>query len=167
MEKELSFESESYNIYVDNPSISLDNLHTNKSKTLSNLKITKDTNKSTSKDNHHDFNEYYGELIIDFRIKNKTKTSSRAECKSPVNSLFVAVKDRKKSKCDNEIKPLCRKASKVNLTSKAAKEKLMKSNSKGLSQRNGGGNSKSQSHFKTTPHVETMEEKVFSEYYGT
>ena len=162
MEKELSFESESYNVYEDNPSISVDNIPTNKSKTLSNLKITNDTNKSISKDHFHNFNEYYGQLIIDFRVKNKTKTSSRAECKSPVNSLFAAVKDRKKSKCDNEIKPLCRQPTKVNLTSKAAKEKLMKSSSKGLSQRKERGNSKSQSHFKTSPHVETMEEKVFS-----
>lgn len=60
MEKELSFESESYNVYEDNPSISVDNIPTNKSKTLSNLKITNDTNKSISKDHFHNFNEYYG-----------------------------------------------------------------------------------------------------------
>lgn len=84
-----------------------------------------------------------------------------------MNGLFVAVKGRKKSKCENEIKPLCRQPIKANLTSKVAKEKLMKSNSKGLSPRKGRGNSKSQSHFKTSPHVETLEEKVFSEYYGT
>lgn len=85
-----------------------------------------------------------------------------------MNGLFVAVKGRKKSKCDNEIKPLCRQPTKANLTSKVAKEKLMKSNSKGFSPTKGRGNSKSQSHFKASgPHVETLEEKVFSEYYGT
>ena len=166
MEQQLSFESQSYNLYEDNPSISQDNPHTNKLKTLSNLNIPKDTNKPTSKYNYLNLNEYYGQLIIDFRLRYKTKTSSRAEFKSPVSSLFVAVKSRKKSKCDHEIKPLCRQLTKANLPNKVAKEKLMKSSSKVLSPTKGRGSSKSQSHFKVSPHIETMEQKVFSEYYG-
>lgn len=50
MEKELSFEAESYNIYEDPPNNSLEIIQNNKSKTLSYLKVTKEfTNKSISK----------------------------------------------------------------------------------------------------------------------
>jgi hypothetical protein len=79
MEKELSFEAESYNIYGDN-STSTEIVHSNKSKTLSLLRLTKEyTNKSISKENLQDFNDYYGDLIIEFRKKD-TKTKGKINC---------------------------------------------------------------------------------------
>lgn len=50
MEKELSFETDCYNIYEENPNNSTEIIQNNKSKTLSYLKITKEyTSKSISK----------------------------------------------------------------------------------------------------------------------
>ena len=86
MEKELSFEAESYNIYEDPPNNSLEIIQNNKSKTLSYLKVTKEfTNKSISKQNLQDFNDYYGELIIDFHRKdgkNREKVISKNDSKN-------------------------------------------------------------------------------------
>ncbi len=54
MERELSFEADSVNIYDNNESGSTEFLHTTKSKTQSCLKNTKEsTNKSHSKDYDH------------------------------------------------------------------------------------------------------------------
>lgn len=91
MEKELSFETDSYNIYEENPSNSIENMQNhNKSKTLSYLKVTKDTNKSISKDNFKDYNDYYGYLILDFHekgAKGKEKVISKTEIKAGSNNI--------------------------------------------------------------------------------
>jgi hypothetical protein len=76
MEKELSFESELYNVYEDNPSLENEGVQGNKSKTYSCLKLAKEetnksTNKSTSKEEAFYINEYYGPLIIDFKRDSK------------------------------------------------------------------------------------------------
>lgn len=72
MEKELSFESELFNIYEENNVSASDVLQMNKSKTQSCLKLTKEstnksTNKSTSKEDVVILSDYFGPLIIDFR----------------------------------------------------------------------------------------------------
>lgn len=90
-EKQLSFETELYNIYEDYQNNSTEIVHNNKSKTLSYLKVTKEfTNKSISKESHQDFNDYHGELIIDFQKKdqkNKEKAISKNDSKSITNNL--------------------------------------------------------------------------------
>jgi hypothetical protein len=69
---------------------SIEIIQNNKSKTLSYLKVTKEfTNKSISKENVQDFNDYYGDLIIDFHRregKNKEKVI-KTDSKNASNNL--------------------------------------------------------------------------------
>jgi hypothetical protein len=75
MEKELSFESQSYNIYEDQASVSQEL----KSKTMSCMQLTKAaTCVSVSKAQPVDYNYYDGTLLIDCRPRkdHKRKTDS-------------------------------------------------------------------------------------------
>lgn len=170
MEKELSFETECYNIYDVNHSNSVENIQSNsKSKTLSYLKITKDTNKSISKDNFKDFNDYYGYLIIDFHqksVKNKDKAINRTENKnnsnniSSENSQTYRQKSRKNSNEKCQINTFFKvKDKKSTSKSKFAPAQPPKSKSKSLSNKFQKCNSKS--NLKSSGQA-AFEEKVFT-----
>ena len=174
MEKELSFQAESYNIYEDPPNNSLEIIQNNKSKTLSYLKVTKEfTNKSISKQNLQDFNDYYGELIIDFHRKDgkhREKVISKNDSKhlsSEQSHKSISKHLKGNSKSRKELNSFYR----LKELKSPSKEKLplcfRRSKSKGLTQKVGLANSKSQSHLKTSISGEAFDEKVSTQYYGT
>lgn len=193
MEKELSFESEAYNIYEEGPSVS-EILQNNKSKTQSALKVTKQftnksTNKSTSKEECFYLSEYFGPLIIDFKKDHKTdhhpvakhqylkchrqhtkrskNDSNNSQLSSDYSSGYnqkkVGNKSRSKQGLSSLLGPRGKSKSSRNLL-EVADFKKSKSKSHNSKLR---GVSKSQSNLKVSSETENYSSKVFTQYYGT